>query len=226
MAVTLYTFEKLCNSGRLSQEIQASSITIAEDHIETVASPATTKVYMKAALSEGEETTLNTLVDEHENTPLPDQEARLITTGKTDIATGREVFTPAAFAVNTDYEVKATGYAGTATAGQLTNLDFAVGSEDRYINGLALLLKNHADDDTIGLSVVDVDNVLGYGAGLVLKTFGTNWNVNASVEHQGLNSFNYAARIPANMYIRLAYNSTGGANVKVRVNFLLHKKVT
>ncbi len=137
---------------------------------------------------------------------------------------GREVQVFDAFAFNGNYEVKATGYKGTAPAGVTTNVDFAIGAEDRYINGIKLLLKNHAEEDTIGLQIVDKDNVLGYGAGLVLKVFGLNWNVDAEKSDQGQNVFNYAARIPAGVYIRVVYVSTGATDVKVKLNLLLHKK--
>lgn len=143
----------------------------------------------------------------------------------TDPATGREILLVEAFAYNGQYEVKATGYRGTAAAGVTTNIDFAVGAEDRYMNGLTLILHDHAEADTIGLQVVDVDNVLGYGAGVVLKTFGLNWNVNHTQANQGQNAFNYVARLPAGIYVRVIYNSTGGASVVVKLNLLLHKKI-
>lgn len=143
-----------------------------------------------------------------------------------DPVTGREILLVEAFAYNGQYEVKATGYRGTATKNTTTNVDFAVGAEDRYMNGLALMLVNHAEADTIGLQVVDVDNVLGYGAGLVLKTFGLNWNVDHTQSHQGQNAFNYVAKLPAGVYIRLVYVSTGTTDdVVVKVNLLLHKKI-
>jgi len=72
MAVTLYTYNKLCDPSRLSSEIAASAITIAEDHIETISSPETTNVYMKAALSTEEEAILDRLVEDHVNEPLPE----------------------------------------------------------------------------------------------------------------------------------------------------------
>jgi hypothetical protein len=71
MTITKYTYNKLCDSNRLSAEIKDSPIVIAEDRIET-SSLGITDVYMKAALSNEEETTLNALVTAHVNTPLPD----------------------------------------------------------------------------------------------------------------------------------------------------------
>jgi hypothetical protein len=93
------------------------------------------------------------------------------------------------------------------------------------LSGLSLVLVNHAEADTIGLQVVDLDNVLGYGAGVVLKTFGLNWNVDETKSDQGTHVFNFVARIPAGIYIRIAYVSTGAAAVTVKLNAMLHKKI-
>lgn len=143
----------------------------------------------------------------------------------TDPASGREILLTEAFAFNGQYEVKATGYRATAAAGATSNLDFAIGSEDRHISGINLLLMNHADADTIGFQVVDVNNIIGYGAGVVLKEFGINWNVDHTKCDQGRDVFNFVARIPAGIFIRLIYKSTGASDVVVKPNFLLHKKI-
>lgn len=142
-----------------------------------------------------------------------------------DETTGREVILTDAFSYNGTYNVKATGYSGTATAGTTTNIDFAVGAEDRYINGTMLLLKNHAWGDTVDLKVVDVNNVMGYGAGVVLNQFGYTWNINDQVQQQGVTNFNYVARLYAGLYIRIVYTSVGGTNVDVKLNCFMHKKM-
>lgn len=72
MASVDYTFEKLCDSQRLTKEIEESAIIIALDYIQTLSSPATTNVWFKAALSEGDEIILAALVTAHVNTPLPE----------------------------------------------------------------------------------------------------------------------------------------------------------
>lgn len=145
-----------------------------------------------------------------------------------DPVTGREILLFDAFGYNGQYEVKATGFSGTVPANATTNLDFAIGNEDRYIQGIHLLLKNHAFGDTANLQVVDVDNVLGGGAGLVLKQFATNWSVNDQVQEQGANVFGYVAKIFAGLYIRIVYTSVAGflsPAVQIKLNCLLHKKV-
>jgi hypothetical protein len=143
----------------------------------------------------------------------------------TDPITGREIILTEAFAYNGQYEAKVTGFRGTAIAGVTTNLDFAIGAEDRHISGLKLMLVNHAEADTVGLSIVDVDNIFGLGAGTVLKTFCQTWNVDHEKSDQGQNSFNFVAKINAGLYIRIAYNSTGGTNVIAKLNTILFKKI-
>lgn len=130
-----------------------------------------------------------------------------------------------AFAYNGQYEVKATGFRGVAAAGVTTALDFAVGSEDRHINGARILLVNHAEADTIGLQVVDINNILGYGTNVVLKTFGTNWNVDHTQSDQGRDMYSFVARLYAGLYLRVTYTSTGIVDVIVKLNTSLHRKL-
>jgi len=139
--------------------------------------------------------------------------------------TGREIVLTEAFAYNGQYEVKITGYRNTALAGVTTSLDFAVGAEDRYISGTHLLLVNHAEGDTVSFRAVDKDNILGYGPNVVLKSFAVNWNVDSTKSDQGRDVFNFVARLMAGLYIRIDYVSVGGADVIVKPNFILHKKL-
>lgn len=74
MALTSYEFGKLCDSNRLTQEINESAIIIALSHITTQDQPATTVVWFKDELSGGDETILNGLVNDHVNTPLEQAE--------------------------------------------------------------------------------------------------------------------------------------------------------
>jgi hypothetical protein len=72
----LYTYAKLCNTNRLIAEIHDSTIVTALDYINTLDSPERTDIYFKEALSEPDETTLDTIVDEHINEPLADDSVR------------------------------------------------------------------------------------------------------------------------------------------------------
>jgi hypothetical protein len=123
-----------------------------------------------------------------------------------------------------NYRARSKGFSGTAVASSTTNLDFAIGVEDRYMHGGELILKNHVFGDTYKFQVIDKDNVLGYGANTVLDEFRTDWNVFEDRQNQGIINYNFVARLYAGLYVRLVYTSTGGTNVLVRVNFLWCKK--
>jgi hypothetical protein len=110
----------------------------------------------------------------------------------------------------------------TATAGTTTNYDHKI-TEARLISGTCLMVKNQAWADSVKFQVVDVDNILGYGAGVVLDEFATNWCIITDTENQGNVILPYSAEVIANLYIRFIYNSTGGTNVDVKVNLWAHK---
>lgn len=79
MAVTSYSYDKLCDPDRLTLEISQSAIIIALDHIETAESPENTTVFFKDELSAPDEVILDDLVADHVNEPLEDNQARPVT---------------------------------------------------------------------------------------------------------------------------------------------------
>lgn len=91
MAVTKYAFEKLCSSDRLTKEIGESAIITALDRIETGSG---TDVWMKDALTGGDETILNALVVAHVNEPLPDNQVKPVSIIQADPDTGGLLLTP------------------------------------------------------------------------------------------------------------------------------------
>lgn len=113
------------------------------------------------------------------------------------------------------------GISFTALAGQTTSYDYKL-TQARLIDGTQLILKDHANGDSIKFQVVDVDNILGYGAGTVLDEFATDWYVASDKQDQGETRLPYSAEIVANLYIRLVYVSTGGTNVSVKCNLFAH----
>lgn len=117
---------------------------------------------------------------------------------------------------------RGVGISGTATAGTTTNIDHKL-TEARLLDGVKLILKDQAFGDSVRFQVVDVDNILGYGAGLVLDEFGSSWYVSSDSQDQGAINLPYSAEVIANLYVRIIYNSTGGSNVSVKANLWLHK---
>lgn len=118
--------------------------------------------------------------------------------------------------------LKATGIAGTAVAGQVTDIDYQM-PNDRIIIGGHFIAKNHVFGDTVTLQVVDKDNILGYGANLVLREFATNWGLSDDTQFQhGLEQIGIPAKVLQNLYLRFKYTSTGNANVSLVFNIYMY----
>jgi hypothetical protein len=108
------------------------------------------------------------------------------------------------------------------TAGQVTNIDHKV-VEDSLFTGASVIIKDATFGDDFNVKVVDVDNILGYGAGTVLLQTITNWGVITDKQDQGSLQVGYPAKIKGGIYLRISYNSTGQANPSVIINYHLHK---
>jgi hypothetical protein len=128
-----------------------------------------------------------------------------------------------AFANADDLRFRGTGVSTTISYGTTDNLDYKL-TEDRFINGVNIILKDHTFDDTVCFQIVDVDDVLGYGAGVVLDEFGTNWGVCEDQQNQGQILISYPALVYTGLYVRIRYTSTGLVDVKLKANLFLHKK--
>ena len=115
------------------------------------------------------------------------------------------------------------GVTGTATKNTSTNIDYKI-LETSKISGVRVLLKDHQFGDSMSMQVVDVDNILGYGAGFVVETYGHNWNIDSENEDQGRENMIYAAEILVDLYLRIIYTSTSTTtDVEVKINYYLHK---
>ena len=114
------------------------------------------------------------------------------------------------------------GISGTITAGTTANIDHKL-TEARLLDGVHLILKDQAFGDSVKFQVVDVDNILGYGAGVILDTFGDSWFVTSDTNSQGAINLPYSAEVLAGLYVRVAYTSVGATNVKVQCNLFMHK---
>lgn len=135
--------------------------------------------------------------------------------------TFNQIVKTTAFANNENFRFRGVSFAGEATAGQTTNIDFQLTAE-RYMNGGKLILLNNDIDDKICFQVVDKDNVLGYGANAVLDEFIKDFYlpIDAPLEI----NLPYTARLYNGLYLRLVYKSAGQNNVKVKCNLYLHWK--
>lgn len=119
---------------------------------------------------------------------------------------------------------KGFGISGTATAGTTTNIDYKL-TEERLVYGGQAILKNHTFGDTLKFQVVDVDNILGYGAGAVLGEYMNSWYLAEDTQVQPTVMVDFPTKIMANLYFRIAYNSVGATNVSVCVNIFCFKVI-
>lgn len=131
-----------------------------------------------------------------------------------------------AFASADNMRFRGQGVSGTASKTATTSIDSLI-SETRFINGLEFIVRNQAFGDSAHFQVVDVDNILGYGAGVVLDQFGTSWFIASDCERQGPYILPYPAQVLGGLYLRIAYTSVGTvSDVDVKINYFLHKKTT
>ena len=115
----------------------------------------------------------------------------------------------------------------TATKNTTTNLDWKIpnvsyggSNKQSYMDGIQFKATDAVDGDKMSFQVIDIDNILGYGAGTVLDEFGKDWAVMPDKEET---MRLYKAKLIPNLYIRLVYVSIGTTNdVKLNVNLFRH----
>lgn len=110
-----------------------------------------------------------------------------------------------------------------AQPGSTVNCDFKL-TANRKINGGSLIAISAQPGDWFSAEVCDVDNLLGYGAGVTLDTFINGWWVFPDKAMRL--ELPYGSDIAAGLYIRLVYHAAaGGSERTVLVNLNLHRKL-
>ena len=109
-----------------------------------------------------------------------------------------------------------------AAAGTTTTHDFKL-DDDNLVDGASVFVLNAAIGDTLTLQVIDKDNVLGFGANVVLGQYVTEWFINPASASQGEFTSVYPAKIFGGLYLRKIYSSVGEVAPTVVVNYKLHK---
>jgi hypothetical protein len=119
----------------------------------------------------------------------------------------------------TGYSFRGAGGTGEVTAGS-NDIDILIhATEARLINGAEVWSDATAYGSYVTFQVVDVDNVLGYGAGTMVEEFGSAWQMHPDLITKAFPG--YVANVPAGLYIRLKVNSTDAADIYY--NLYLHK---
>lgn len=114
------------------------------------------------------------------------------------------------------------GVLDTAIAGTTHNVDLIM-TDDVFLTGGILRTDNAEFGDYADMQVVDKNNILGNGAGLVINQFVTKWYMRSDAQQQFETSLPYPSKIFAGLCLRLVYHSTGSVDVKVVMNYELHR---
>lgn len=117
------------------------------------------------------------------------------------------------------YSFRGMGDTAAVTAGA-NDVDVLIhATEARLVNGAEVWLDSTAFGSYVTFQVVDVDNVLGYGAGLVVEEFGDKWQIHPGVVTKAFPG--YVANIPIGLYIRFKVNSADTTDFYFNIH--LHK---
>lgn len=130
---------------------------------------------------------------------------------------GAPVYAPEAYAYSGNERTRFVGAQYTFTAGQTSFFDLQLTTDVRLQGGY-YWVKDPALNDKVSLSVVDVDDILGGGAGAVVSQYVTDMPV-APWDHQQELESPTASQIPAGLYLRVTYDSFGGTNPIVGVTY-------
>lgn len=194
----------LLNLTNLAENIEASTIVPTLDNISTNGDSIV--IYFNANLSTEEQATLLALLNAHDGTPdpeLPEPELD---------AEGYPVTRIKGMYIDTSKAFYGRGFSGTATAGQINNMDYTL-PNDIYIDKVDIYLKNQDWADKMQFQVVHPV----YG---VVNQFGENWYVNSSREKQEqIDPPQISNLVPAGMILRIVYDSKGATDVDFKCNF-------
>jgi hypothetical protein len=108
------------------------------------------------------------------------------------------------------------------TAGTTTNCDIAL-PQTMVLRGGVFFSTNAVVGDWISISVVDKDNVLGYGgtpeSPTILGTYVLSWFIMPGVENI-LEDVSISQSLPQGVYMRIAYTSVGTTAPTALINFI------
>jgi len=223
------------NLQRLKSEIENSSISSNLDRID--GNIVEIDIYFTNPLSANEKTLLDGIVESHSGDPIPEESVPQ----QVSIAQTKP------FSDAQGFRARFQGFSGTVTAGEEGYVDYII-EEERFINGVRILLKNHMFGDSLRLQVVDtnftyagdlypstpaeagvpVPEETPWSAvmpdGVLLDEFGSSWYVADDIQCQPDVITPYPARLLTGMTLRVLYTSTGDTNVNININAYLHWK--
>jgi hypothetical protein len=130
---------------------------------------------------------------------------------------------PRAFTNSDGFRFRGASFIGSVASNSTENIDYKITAE-RYINGGRLIVDNIGQNDKFTFQVIDLDNIFGYGAGVVLDEFIKDYYIpmDATLEIK----LDYPAKIYAGLYLRLKYTSSHANGCNIKCNLFLHWKAS
>src|SRR6266853_5463920 len=113
----------------------------------------------------------------------------------------------------------------TASVNGTTNNDLAI-TDDCLLLGYRILVNGAVWGDGISVQIIDIDNILGFGANFVVASSVTDFPIDNNSQDQGHYVLQYPKKVPGLLYIRTIYNSTAGVlgiQPKVAIQYYLHQ---
>jgi hypothetical protein len=123
---------------------------------------------------------------------------------------------------STNVNSASQGLYAVAAVGAVTNIDLKL-LDDCFLTGGVLRTEGSSFGDYATFQVVDVDNILGYGANTILGQYVTSWYMRSDAQEQVNENTPYPAKVIAGLYLRLVYTSMGSSAVNVAVMYRLHR---
>lgn len=209
------TLNGAADAYAVHQQIKDSDITVAFRSV--VIDGDNLNLWFKASLYAIDVSALNALVAAHDGVSIAPPEPPVHSDGAPIV-----VLEP--FAAPCSVQFNGQGARKTIPNGTTDTLDYQLAQMNKF-DGIQIILKDHHEDDCFKLKLIDVENLLGYGANYVLYTFINNWNVASDKQDQGAFRLSYSAEIPTGLYLRCEYTSFGTTDVKLKINHSLHKEI-
>lgn len=223
---TEYRYTKTCNTERLTNDIQSSAITIALDYIVNNSTGTNNlHIWMKDTLSSSEEDTLDSIVANCSNEPLPNP-TQPYTSDGIPIVTERWADIEGLLA---QWESKKATFTKSPDGDVYESSDtFEITGNDFKMAGGEYWIQNPDDvheDDYIVIDVIDIDGVIA-PANTVLKTLVVKDYVkkgDGSYEFhtEYCSSVKAVSAMPEGVYFRVRYYAHGTTN-DINMIYRLH----
>lgn len=228
MAQTKYTYSiatdtanGFANINTLDKEIRNSAIVTALDYISMMGDVL--DVYMKDALSAGDETTLDGLISAHTGEALPDDYIQKVATKEAPPFAEKTILVNG---VTKKIYKRIHGTSATVGAGATVDIDFTVPHAHCKFTGAEII--NCDIGDEVDYTVHDTSTNTYSGApttspgypNYLLNQFGFNVKM---PEKYYANTSEYDADVYQNMIIRCSYTNNTGSSKTIYTNVWLHE---